>query len=65
MTGEIIDYQIVELNETVPAKLAKKFTIRSFDQDQKFVFYQTKDFSKQFYRSFKYDFRILSYEVIE
>lgn len=65
MGNDIIDYKILELNEIIPAKLAKIFTVESFDQNQKFVFFQNKDWDKPYYKSFKYDFRVLSYEVSE
>ena len=61
LNGEVFDYRDFVLNANIPVVLAKKFTIRSFDQGQDFSYKYGSDGSDYFYRAFDVKYVILSY----
>lgn len=62
MNGEILDYQIVDEEIMIPVGLAKRIKIRSFDQDQNWMYYKSDGYH---YNKFKVEFRLLTYEISE
>lgn len=62
MNGEILDYQIIDREVMIPVGLAKRIEIRSFDQQQNWQYYKSKDY---FYKPFKVEFKLLSYGISE
>lgn len=65
MKNEIIDYKIINTDIIIPPGLAKMFSIRSFDQSQRYQYYKTNTggMPGYFFEFFKVDFRLLSYEI--
>jgi len=59
--GEIIDYKDYILQETIPNGLSKKFTKKSFDQSQKFV-YKYGNGYKGLYTLFTIEYQILNFK---
>jgi hypothetical protein len=60
MDGEILDYQEISEDVYIPVGLAKRIQIRSFDNSQSWKYYKSEGY---FYKNFKVEFRLLSYEV--
>ena len=63
MDGDVLDYRTFNRNVLIPVGLAKRFGARSFDQNQSWRYYKSD--GGKFYKSFKVEFRLLSYEIYE
>ncbi|WP_052332482.1 hypothetical protein [Bacteroides neonati] len=61
LDGEVLDYRDLVLNANIPSGLAKKFTIRSFDQGQNFTYKHGNDRYKDFNALFDVKYVILNY----
>lgn len=62
MSGEVLDYQIVDEEIMIPVGLAKRIKIRSFDQDQNWMYYKSDGYHDN---KFKVEFRLITYEISE
>ena len=62
MGGEILDYRVFNEDVKIPVGLAKRITLRSFDQNQNWKYYKSEGYD---YKQFKVEFRLLSYEIEE
>lgn len=62
MSGEVLDYQIVDEEIMIPVGLAKRIKIRSFDQDQNWRYYKSDGYHDN---KFKVEFGLLTYEISE
>lgn len=63
MANQIIDYQLINVDINIPPNLAKQTKIRSFDQDDNYLYY--KDLDVYGGTKFQVEFRLLSYEIDE
>lgn len=63
MSGEILDYQTFTRKVDIPVGLAKRIELRSFDQSQNWKYYKSSGGFND--KSFKIEFRLLSYELDE
>lgn len=62
--GEVMDYRIINEDIMIPPNLAKRIKIRSFDQDQNYIYFKDAERYNSF-DIFKIEFRLLSYEIEE
>lgn len=63
MDGDVLDYRTFNRNVLIPVGLAKRLGARSFDQNQSWRYYKSD--GGKFHKSFKVEFRLLSYEIYE
>lgn len=60
--GNPIDYRDITLSSNIPNNLSRKFTIKSFDREQEFVYKYSSDPLKAHYTSFTIRYIILDYK---
>lgn len=63
MSGEMLDYQTFTVDVDIPVGLAKRITLRSFDQSNNWKYYRSNGLSSD--KSFDIEFRLLSYELAD
>lgn len=63
--GEIIDYQTLNFTKSIEPGLAKRFSYRSFDQDQDWEYIKERNNFHGHYKPFDIELRILSYTIEE
>lgn len=63
--GEVIDYQTLYFTEDIEPGLAKRFTFRSFDNDQDWEYLKERNILHGGYKHFDIEVRILSYTIEE
>ena len=62
--GEVIDYQLQHFKDNIEPGLAKRFSYRSFDQDQDWEYIKERNYYSS-YKPFDIEVRILSYTIEE
>ncbi len=58
LDGETIDYKDYVFKDAISNGLSKKYTVRSFDQNQQFSYSKGSDYSKKFYTLFDIEYSI-------
>ena len=62
MNGTMLDFQLIETHEIIPAGFTKMIKVRSFDQDQNFKYYKSEGY---YYEKFDIEMRVLTYDILD
>lgn len=65
LNGEVINYKTMFFEEDIEPGLAKRFSYRSFDQDQDWEYIKERNLFHNQYKHFDIELRVLSYTIEE